>query len=30
MSDRRSQEIRKDPKNGSYPTSKGFFQHKVV
>jgi len=30
MSGRRPQENRKNPKNGSYPTSKGFFPHKVV
>ena len=30
MSDRRPQENRKNPKNGSYPATKVFFSHKVV
>ena len=30
MTDRRPQEIRKDPKNGSYPTVKGFYPHRFV
>lgn len=30
MSERRPQEIRKDPKTGGYPIIKGFFNRKIV